>query len=57
MLPPERDNVAVSSAAVLTDDARLVSFMPHMHLRGKDFKYTVTRPGEAPQVVALRAGL
>ncbi len=51
MLPPERDNVAVSSAAVLTSDARLVSFMPHMHLRGKDFKYTITRPGESPQVV------
>jgi hypothetical protein len=51
MLPPERDNVAVSSAAALTNDARLVSFMPHMHLRGKDFKYTVTRPGESPQVV------
>ena len=25
--------------------------MPHMHLRGKDFKYTITKPGEAPQVV------
>jgi peroxiredoxin/mono/diheme cytochrome c family protein len=51
MLPPERDNVAVSSEAVLGADARLLSFMPHMHLRGKDFKYTVTRPGEEPQVV------
>jgi thiol-disulfide isomerase/thioredoxin len=51
MLPPDRDNVAVPSAAVLSADARLVSFMPHMHLRGKDFKYTVTRPGESPQVV------
>jgi hypothetical protein len=51
MIPPERDNVAVSSAGLLTADARLVSFMPHMHLRGKDFKYTITRPGEAPQVV------
>jgi peroxiredoxin len=51
MLPPDRDNVAVPSAAVFTDDARLLSFMPHMHLRGKDFKYTITRPGEAPQVV------
>jgi hypothetical protein len=51
MLPPERDNVAVSSAAIVTADARLLSFMPHMHLRGKDFKYTITRPGEAPQVV------
>jgi peroxiredoxin len=51
LIPAERDNMAVSSAGALTADARLVSFMPHMHLRGKDFKYTVTRPGEAPQVV------
>ncbi len=51
ILPPELDNVAVSSSAVVSADARLVSFMPHMHLRGKDFKYTVTRPGEAPRVL------
>jgi peroxiredoxin len=51
MIPPERDNVAVSSAGLLNSDARLLSFMPHMHLRGKDFKYTITRPGEAPRVV------
>ncbi len=51
MIPPERDNIAVSSAGLLSADARLISLMPHMHLRGKDFKYTVTRPGEAPQVV------
>ncbi len=51
MIPAERDNVAVSSAGLLSADARLLSFMPHMHLRGKDFKYTITRPGEAPQVV------
>jgi peroxiredoxin/mono/diheme cytochrome c family protein len=50
MLPAERDNVAVSSEAVVSADARLLSFMPHMHLRGKDFKYTITRPGESPQV-------
>ncbi len=24
---------------------------PHLHLRGKDFKFTVTKPGEPPQVV------
>ena len=49
--------MAVSSAVVLPADARLVSFMPHMHLRGKDFKYTVTRPGEPPQVGPLGAGV
>ncbi|MHB1558723.1 MAG: redoxin domain-containing protein [Isosphaeraceae bacterium] len=51
LIPPERDNVAVAASAELTADARLVSFMPHMHLRGKDFKYTVTRPGESPRVI------
>jgi peroxiredoxin/mono/diheme cytochrome c family protein len=51
MLPAERDDIAVSSQIVLPQDMRLVSFMPHMHLRGKDFKYTITKPGEAPQVV------
>ncbi len=51
LLPAGRDDVAVSSEIVVNQDMRLVSFMPHMHLRGKDFKYTVTKPGEAPQVV------
>ena len=32
-------------------DVRVLSFMPHMHLRGKDFKYTFTRPGESPETV------
>ena len=49
--PGRADNVAVASSLVLSTDARLVSFLPHMHLRGKDFKFTITRPGESPQVV------
>ena len=36
---------------------RLLSFMPHMHLRGKDFQYTVTKPGESPQTVLSVPGL
>jgi hypothetical protein len=51
MIPPGRDNVAVSSELVVPRDMRLVSFMPHMHLRGKEFQYTLTKPGESPQVV------
>jgi thiol-disulfide isomerase/thioredoxin len=50
MIPARRDNVAVSSSMELPRDVRLLSFMPHMHLRGKDFQYTITRPGESPQV-------
>ena len=26
-------------------------FMPHMHLRGKDFTYTFTKPGGSPETV------
>jgi hypothetical protein len=50
MIPPGRDNVAVSSSLVVPRDVHLVSFMPHMHLRGKDFQYTIVKPGESPQV-------
>jgi peroxiredoxin len=51
MIPPGRDSVAVSSSYVVPRDTRLVNFMPHMHLRGKDFRYTITKPGESPQVI------
>jgi peroxiredoxin len=51
MLPAKADNVAVASSYVLPSDARLLNLMPHMHLRGKDFEYKVTRPGESPQVI------
>src|SRR5262249_54716416 len=50
MIPPGRENVAVSSALVVPRDMHLVSFMPHMHLRGKDFQYTAPKPGGSPQV-------
>jgi peroxiredoxin len=51
-IPPNRE-VGVSSSYVTGSDVRLVSFMPHMHLRGKDFKYTVTRPGQSPETVLV----
>ncbi len=51
LIPAQSDNVAVASSLELASEARLLSFMPHMHLRGKDFKYTITKPGEAPQVM------
>jgi hypothetical protein len=50
MIPPGKDDVAVACSTTLKNDTRLLSFMPHMHLRGKDFKYTITRPGERPEI-------
>jgi peroxiredoxin len=51
LLQPHKDNVPVASSFTVPADTRLLSFLPHMHLRGKDFRYSVTRPGESPQVV------
>jgi peroxiredoxin len=51
LIPPRNENVPVSSSLTLDHDVRLLSFMPHMHLRGKDFKYTITRPGKTPEVM------
>ena len=57
LLPPNSDNVEVASSMVVPSDVRVLSFMPHMHLRGKDFKYTFTKPGEIAPDRALGARL
>ena len=54
---PARDNVAVASSMVLPSNARLVSFLPHMHLRGKDFKFTITKPRRITPDRPVGAGL
>jgi peroxiredoxin len=51
LIPPNADDVAVEASTTLPDEVRLLSFMPHMHLRGKDFRYTVTKPDGKPEVV------
>ena len=43
-LKPRENNQEVISRHLVTRDAHLLSFMPHMHLRGKDFTYKVTYP-------------
>ena len=51
LIPPHQDNVPVAASMTLAQDTRLLGFMPHMHLRGKDFRYTITRPGKPEEVV------
>ncbi len=41
----------VVSTKSFTEDTTIVSFMPHMHFRGKDFKYTVTYPDGREEVL------
>ncbi len=50
MIPANADNVPVSASMTLPHDVRLLSFMPHMHLRGKSFQYTITKPGGEPEI-------
>ena len=50
-IPPGDPNYEVRSTWTAKEDVQLVSLMPHMHLRGKDFKYTVVYPDGREQVI------
>lgn len=40
-IPPNIDNYRVEVSGTLPNDATLLSFFPHMHLRGKKFEYNL----------------
>lgn len=41
LIPPGVDNYRVEAHGTLPHDATLLSFFPHMHLRGKRFEYNI----------------
>jgi hypothetical protein len=43
LIPPGDPNFRVEARGTLPNDATLLSFMPHMHLRGKRFEYNIIR--------------
>ncbi len=43
-IEPGEPNREVASALTLDRDVKLLGMLPHMHLRGKDFRYTATFP-------------
>jgi hypothetical protein len=51
LIPAHQNNVAVASSMTVAQETRLLSFMPHMHLRGKDFRYTLNLPGKPPETL------
>jgi hypothetical protein len=51
LIPPGNSNYEATSTTKFTKDAELVSFFPHMHLRGKDFRYTVVYPDGKKEVL------
>ena len=40
-IPPNTDNYRVEVTGTLPNDALLLSFFPHMHVRGKKFEYNI----------------
>ena len=44
VIPPGVDDYRVEVHGSLPNDAVLLSFFPHMHLRGKRFEYNILRP-------------
>jgi len=47
VIPPGEDNYRVEARGTLPNNATLLSFFPHMHLRGKRFEYNLVRRGTA----------
>ena len=43
-IPPGADNHRVDATLPVPRDARILGFLPHMHLRGKAWRYTVRTP-------------
>ncbi|MGH9658101.1 MAG: c-type cytochrome, partial [Bryobacteraceae bacterium] len=50
-IPAGAANHEVTSTWTAKEDVRLERFMPHMHLRGKDFKYTAVFPDGRSEVL------
>ena len=51
-IEPGNGNYAVTARRTMDEDTYLANMMPHMHVRGKSAKYTVTRP-DGSTAVAL----
>lgn len=45
-IPPGASDHAEHASLEVPTDARILAFMPHMHVRGKAFRYELERPGE-----------
>jgi hypothetical protein len=50
-IPPGDPNYQVKSSFTFNESAQLYSFMPHMHLRGKDFEYKAIFPDGTSKIL------
>jgi hypothetical protein len=51
VIPANAQNHEVKASYVFEEDAEIISFMPHMHLRGRDFLYRATYPDGRSEVL------
>ncbi len=51
LIPPGDPDHHVEVHGSIPNDALLLSFFPHMHLRGKSFEYKLLRRGQTPQTL------
>lgn len=51
VIPPGNPNYQSTSSFTFAEDSHIVSFMPHMHLRGKDFEYKLVYPDGTSKVL------
>jgi hypothetical protein len=51
VIPPGAPDFRVEVHGSLPNDAVLLSFFPHMHLRGRRFEYNILHPGSAPETL------
>ncbi len=50
-IPANADNHEVKASRVFNEDVYINSFSPHMHVRGKSFRYTATYPDGRSEVL------
>jgi len=50
-IPPGADNHTVEAEATFSEDVKIWSMHPHMHLRGKDMTYTATYPDGRKEIL------
>jgi hypothetical protein len=51
VIPPGVDDYRVEVHGTLPNDATLLSFLPHMHLRGKRFEYNIIHAGGSAETL------
>jgi mono/diheme cytochrome c family protein len=51
VIPPGATDHEVKASKTFQEDTYLIAMMPHMHVRGKDFTYTVTYPDGRSEII------